>query len=407
MPVTNAPPLTDLQEIASQIRRRLLVSDGDSLAFSFNTLNERASPATSSLDMTLTLDLWRLTPAAVDRFKEEGGDLAKLATPSGRFHHQVKLDGDATAFARSGYSSGKEGERWLVDEIYVSPLAVQLEEVYESSKKLFPGDNFLARLLTAPAYKVEALWFVNRADAENGVETGGDLLIVDAPGGQARLEPHQRINSTEFLEILRNMPVGLGIKAKAGSDETPGPLNFLSSSSDLKITASQKESNEMATKKAASKSRTGRSSGGRGSGSTKGSKLSGGGSGGPKLGGVIGEELRALIEKARDALDAVLKTGVKLSGGGSGGPKLGSVVTKTEESIVEKARGILDKALKARSKTKTSGRKGTLSGGGSGGSKLGRAGSGKAGRKSSGKGSKLSGGGSGGPRLGSGGKKKR
>ena len=406
MPVTNAPPLTDLQEIASQIRRRLLVSDGNSTTFSFNTLNERASPATSSLDMTLTLELWRLTPAAVDKFKEEGGDLAKLATPSGRLHHQVKLDGDATAFARSGYSSGEEGERWLVDEIYVSPLAVQLKEVYESSKKLFPGDDFLARLLTAPAYKVEALWFVNRADAEKGVETGGDLLIVDAPGGQARLEPHQRISSTEFLEILRNMPVGLGIKAKAGSAETPGPLNFLSSSSDLKITASQKESNEMATKKSASKSRTGRESGGRGSGSTKGSKLSGGGSGGPKLGGVIGEELRALIEKARDALDRVLKTGVKLSGGGSGGPKLGSVVTNTEVSIVEKARGILNKALNAR-KTKTSGRKGTLSGGGSGGSKLGRAGSGKAGRKSSRKGSKLSGGGSGGPRLGSGGKKKR
>ena len=59
---------------------------------------------------------------------------------------------------------------------------------------------------------MEALWFVERAAAERGVETGGELLIVTAPADNKSLRALQRLGADEFLEALRGARVGLGLK---------------------------------------------------------------------------------------------------------------------------------------------------------------------------------------------------
>jgi hypothetical protein len=215
MAETNAPPVEVLDEVAQQIRKRLVVADDNhNVIFSFKTLNERGSPATSTLDMGETFELWTLSPAAVDKFEAEGGDLAKLATRTGRFHHQITLDNGAAAFARSGYSAEDEGNGPLVvDEIYVSQRAVDLNEAIKVANLEFPEDTFLARLLSASAYQLEAIWFVNLDDAISKVETGGELLIVTSPSDYTSLAPLQRINAHDFLKALIGMPIGMGIIA--------------------------------------------------------------------------------------------------------------------------------------------------------------------------------------------------
>jgi hypothetical protein len=213
MAVTNAPPPDALKEVARQVARRLVVQEGSDPIFSISPLNERGSPSRSVLEMGVTLALWRLTPAAVDRSGQEGADLAKLATPAGRWHHQIKFDDGDAAFARSRCAG--EASECSVDEIFVSPLAEQIAEAVELAETEFPGDDLLARLLTAPAYKVEALWFVNKAEAERRAEKGGELLIVTAPADIYGLAPLRRIAPHDFLEALRGAPVGLGLKGEA------------------------------------------------------------------------------------------------------------------------------------------------------------------------------------------------
>ncbi len=205
MAETNAPSAEVLEQIALQISRRLVVSDGDKLVFSFTSLNERGSPSTSTLDMGETFELWRLTPAAVDKFSQEGGDLRSLATRTGRWHHQIKLDGGVAAFARSGNQKGG----WIVDEIYVTPLAETLDQAIERADALFSQDA-IAVLLTAPAYQVEALWFLPRGDT---TVNDSELLVVTART-DLTLTPFQRVTSVEFIKALQGVPIGMGIKSK-------------------------------------------------------------------------------------------------------------------------------------------------------------------------------------------------
>lgn len=215
MAETNSLPADVLQDIAQQIRKRLVVLDANNdLVFSFRSLDDRGSPSTSTLKMGATLELCKLTPSAFDIFEEKGGDLARLAVPTGRWHHQIRLDDGAAAFARSEYREVGEGIGWDVEEIFVSPRAEEIDEAILLANKEFPEDTLLVRLLTVPAYQVEALWFVDRDAAERGVETGGELLVVTAPDDNTRLTRLKRISAQDFLEALRGMPVGMGISAE-------------------------------------------------------------------------------------------------------------------------------------------------------------------------------------------------
>jgi hypothetical protein len=215
MAETNSPAKEDLRIIAQEILKRLVVKDShNDLTFSFKSLNDLGSPSNSTLKMGATFELWRLNPSAIDKFEEESGDLTSLATRTGRWHHQIRLDDGAAAFARSEYKKEDEVEGWSVGEIFVSPRAEEIDKAILQANQEFPEDTLLVRLLTAPAYQVEALWFVDKAEAERGVETGGELLIVTAPSDNDYLAPLKRISAANFLETLRGMPVGMGINAE-------------------------------------------------------------------------------------------------------------------------------------------------------------------------------------------------
>ncbi|HKQ50801.1 MAG TPA: hypothetical protein VJT74_00430 [Pyrinomonadaceae bacterium] len=216
MAQTNAPDAKILEDVARQIRERLITTDPENeLTFSFTTLNDRGSPQTSVVDMGETFELWLLTPTAVDKFEAGGGDLARLATRTGRLHHQIRLDDGSAAFARSDLAQPGVNAPPVVDEIFVSRRAAEIDKAIERANHEFPDDTYLARLLSAPAYQVESLWFVNKAQADHGVETGGELLIVTAPRNQTRLSALQRIDAPQFLKALVGMPVGMGLIARS------------------------------------------------------------------------------------------------------------------------------------------------------------------------------------------------
>jgi hypothetical protein len=204
-------------EIARQIKERLVVEDDDNAPFfSFESLGARGAPSTSALDLAETFEVWRLSPAAVRRFEMGKCGLGSLAKPTGSWHHQIKLDNDYLAFARSSLSEDGGGG-WSVEAIFVSPIAKAIDTAIEWTDNNIPDDK-LARLLTAPAYHVMALWFVNE-DAQCEADLGGDVLIVTAPSDLPQLAPLKLLDSDTFLEILRQQLVGMGIGAKVANPD--------------------------------------------------------------------------------------------------------------------------------------------------------------------------------------------
>src|SRR5215468_5134672 len=102
--MANANTIQDviLADIARQIRERLVVEDSNNIPiFSFESLSERGAPSTSALLLVETLEVWRLSPIDVSKFEKGISSLGALAKRTKLWHHQIKLDNDCLAFARS------------------------------------------------------------------------------------------------------------------------------------------------------------------------------------------------------------------------------------------------------------------------------------------------------------------
>lgn len=132
--------------------------------------------------------------------QEEGGDpLARLAKNTGRWHHQIKFDGVAQAFARSIIYEDKPKSS-SVREFFASPLAGRIDSAIKWIDE-YVEDELLVRLLTVPSYRIEAFWLLDERTNESYV------LVVEAPPKFKELPRNRLISSREFLEVLsKNIP---------------------------------------------------------------------------------------------------------------------------------------------------------------------------------------------------------
>jgi hypothetical protein len=212
MAKTNTLPNDTRVEIARQIGERMMAGDDDDAPIlSFESISSQDTPSNPAIGLTESFEVWRLSPGAVRRFERGKCGLGVLAKRTESLQHQIRLANGDLAFATSSSSSNSDGS-WLVEEIFVSPIAKAIDKAIEWTDENIPDDK-MTRLLTAPAYHVTALWFVNEDD-QCEADLGGDVLIVTAPSDSPQLEPLKLLDSDTFLEILRQRPVGIGLGAK-------------------------------------------------------------------------------------------------------------------------------------------------------------------------------------------------
>jgi hypothetical protein len=119
-------------------------------------------------------------------------DLPPLAEPAGLWHHQVRVGGAATHFARSA-RQGFGGTDLGVQEWADSPVAGRIDEAVTWVDQNVPEDATV-RLLVVPAYYVHAFLIVR------GDRTGA--VLVDQPAGFTQLQPRREYPLREFLELL-------------------------------------------------------------------------------------------------------------------------------------------------------------------------------------------------------------
>lgn len=139
-----------------------------------------------------------------------GADLARLVKATGRRHHQLKLNKQPVAYARSLISEG--GPAGEICQFLISNLAGSIQNAirwideYEERDPEYASTQPAVRLLVVPSYNVYAFWIFRETLGESNV------LIIAAPVWLTKLVRNRLLTTREFLEGFESMkPIeGLG-----------------------------------------------------------------------------------------------------------------------------------------------------------------------------------------------------
>src|SRR5205807_839760 len=121
-----------------------------------------------AMELTESFSIWSLGADAVTR---SNVDLSQLARQTGRWHHQIKIDGKAESFAQS-MPLGPDAASWTVRELFESDVAKKIDDAVEWIDHNVHGDP-VVRLLIAPAYHLHAFW-LKEGDVSH-------VLVADMP----------------------------------------------------------------------------------------------------------------------------------------------------------------------------------------------------------------------------------
>lgn len=139
-----------------------------------------------------TFEVWVLEPDAIT---EATNQLRRLATPTGRWHHQVSLDGVMRSFARST-PLGVKADSWRVTEVFESELARKIDDAIDWVDRNITDDP-LVHLLIIPAYQTQAFWLLRDAGDDQ-------VLVLDRPPEFTHLHTDRLLSQGEFLKALRS-----------------------------------------------------------------------------------------------------------------------------------------------------------------------------------------------------------
>jgi hypothetical protein len=170
-----------------------------------------------------TLAVWGLKPRVVEAVGDgfSPRTLDDWARPLNRWHHQIKLDQDSGAFARSLWPSANPVEPSAEEsvaslrQLSVSPKAEKIERGIlwvEQNPQRDPGCYGLStpyeplvRLLETSAYRTTALLLV--AESEGTAR----VLVVDSPTGNEWPKEGEFFEPAEFLRALSAVRLPRGI----------------------------------------------------------------------------------------------------------------------------------------------------------------------------------------------------
>jgi len=145
--------------------------------------------AEQTLELTESFAVWTLGADAVTK---PSMDLSQLARQTGRWHHQIKIDGKPEAFARS-MPLGPKAADWSVRQLFTSRIAKRLDEAIDWVDRNVQGDP-LVRLLLVPPWHLHTFWLVEDRESR--------ILVVDIPLSYTKLQYRKLYTSKEVLETL-------------------------------------------------------------------------------------------------------------------------------------------------------------------------------------------------------------
>jgi hypothetical protein len=124
-------------------------------------------PPSSLVTLHESLRLWLLPPGDATLFQAQTRDvdLAEIAQPSDRWHHQLHDGGEPFGFARST----QKDHRWELHEIFDTPIAASIHTAILTVEEQPSLGDPLVRLVYAPAFQTYTLWLVDAGRANSRV----------------------------------------------------------------------------------------------------------------------------------------------------------------------------------------------------------------------------------------------
>ncbi|HEY0545971.1 MAG TPA: hypothetical protein VGC91_11385 [Pyrinomonadaceae bacterium] len=165
--------------------------------FASPTIRNAAPP---SFALEETFALYRLGAKSIAGAIGSEIDIKDLAIDTSRWHHQIKVDSQPVAFART-CASEKAGS-FETCQLFVSDVSGAIDDAiawidkYEAAHPEYAETEPLARLLVVPAFNVLALWLWKRKIGQS------DLLVIDALPELDGLKGNQLLSSAEFLKAF-------------------------------------------------------------------------------------------------------------------------------------------------------------------------------------------------------------
>lgn len=146
-------------------------------------------PVPSAAELCETFSVWSLAPTAILTPEENFG---KLVSPTGRWHHQIKVHGRAEAFARS-MPLGADAGSWDITQLFQSGISAKIDKAIEWVDSNIHGDP-IVRMLIAPSYYLHAFW-LSESDNDH-------IYVIDVPANFTHIQPNTLYSAKEFLRKL-------------------------------------------------------------------------------------------------------------------------------------------------------------------------------------------------------------
>jgi hypothetical protein len=163
----------------------LAVKVGTPLA-EFGTVAQQPAP---TAELSETFSVWSLNPTAI---LTPDADFRKLVAQTGRWHHQIKIGGTATAFARS-MPLGTDADSWEVTQLFQSDIPEKIDRAIDWVDANVSGDP-VVRLLIAPSYYLHAFWLSEGSS--------NHIYVIDVPSSFTQVQANTFYSAKEFLQKL-------------------------------------------------------------------------------------------------------------------------------------------------------------------------------------------------------------
>ena len=194
---TEALPAGAIEAIAAQIGRRIAQmvtahpDRADRVIPLLASMVCRYASGGMSPSIGESFSFWMLDASCLLQPSE---DLRRLARNTGRWHHQITLPSGGTAYARSSPEGDEtEPSNWVLRELFEAVLADRISKAIPAIDRQVP-DNYIARLLSVPAFQLNVLWLVDERSGDQKV------MVLTAPPDSW---PHQ---SWRTLQCSRLSP---------------------------------------------------------------------------------------------------------------------------------------------------------------------------------------------------------
>ena len=167
----------------------------------YPSLDSRVTQRQPLAELTETFPVWLLSTDAIDT---GSGNLLTLAQDTRRWHSQIWIAGKPESVALS-MAPGEDASDWTVKQLLKGDLAIAVDDAIQWVDAEVDTDP-LVKILEIPVFSMTVLWLIDGQESS--------VVIARCPENLQGLSPLAQYSSKDFLEVLRQEPYPIGIRAK-------------------------------------------------------------------------------------------------------------------------------------------------------------------------------------------------